>query len=332
MRDVLPTLRQWNDDGRRFALATVVRTRGSAPRETGSVMGVTDEGLVCGSVSGGCIEAAVVEACRSALSKSEAQKLSFPRHSSDGAHEEGLMCGGHVDVWIDPAPVSRDPSQWDELVGFVTGDNGCVLATRMDPFVQTLRRAGDVVCCSVLDTAVTDTYRSRRSQLVDVAGEEWFMHVLAPRPRIVIIGAVHISRALVAFAKALGFETIVVDPRSAYAQFDVEPDSFVQQWPQDALGGVKLDEDTFAVALTHDPKIDDAAIEILLRSNAAYVGALGSKTTQEKRQAALREKGLTEKQLAQIHGPVGIEIGASTPEEIALSVIAEIVKERHARS
>ncbi len=294
-------------------------------------MGVSEDGAVCGSVSGGCIEAAVVSACQSAMSKSEPQKLSFPRHSSDGVHEEGLMCGGQVEVWIDPAPVSRDPSQWNEMAGFVAGDNGCVLATRLDPFVQTLRRAGDVVCCSVLDTAVTLAYRSRRSQLVDVAGEEWFMQVLSPRPRIVIVGAVHISRALVAFAKALGFETVVVDPRSAYAQFDVEPDSFVNQWPQDALSGIKLDEDTFAVALTHDPKIDDAAIELFLKSNVAYVGALGSKTTQEKRKAALRSQGLTEEQLARIHGPVGLEIGASTPEEIALSVIAEIVKVRRAR-
>jgi xanthine dehydrogenase accessory factor len=295
-------------------------------------MGVTENGLVCGSVSGGCIEAAVVEACQSAMSKSVPEKLSFPRHSSDGVHEEGLMCGGQVEVWVDPAPVSRDPSQWDEMLTLVAGDNGCVLATRLDPFSQTLRRAGDVVCCSVLDTAVTDAYRSRSSQLVQVAGEEWFMQVLAPRPRIVIVGAVHISRALVAFAKALGFETIVVDPRSAYAQFDVEPDALVHHWPQDAFREIKLDEDTFAVALTHDPKIDDAAIELLLKSNVSYVGALGSDTTQERRKAALREKGVAEEQLARIRGPVGIDIGAATPEEIALSVVAEIVKERRARS
>lgn len=323
MRDVLPTLLEWKNDGRRFALATVVRTRGSAPREVGSVMGVREDSAVCGSVSGGCIESAVVTA---SLEAREPMVMEFPQ--GEGAHEVSLMCGGQVKVWIDPEPAARP--DWEEVVSLVTNNQGCVLATRMEPFATTLRRAGEVVCCSALDAACSEAYRSRQSQLSDVAGEEWFLQVLAPKPRLVIVGAVHISRALVSFAKTLGFETIVIDPRTAYAQFDDDPDVLTNAWPQDALDGVTLDDDTFAVALTHDPKIDDAAIEILLRSGARYVGALGSKTTQEKRKAALREQGMTDEQLARIHGPVGLDIGAETPEEIALAVMAQIVQVRRA--
>lgn len=330
MREVLPTLRQWNEDGRRFALATVVRTRGSAPREVGSVMGVCEDGSVCGSVSGGCIDATVVDACRSALASGEAARLSFPQQGDDLVAVK-LMCGGESEVWVDPSPSFRNPALWSELVGFLSSDTACVLATRLSPFAQALRRPGDAVCCSPLDTAVAEAYASSRSGLVEVAGEEWFFHVFAPRPRLVVVGAVHIARALVAFASMLGFETIVVDPRTAFAQFDAQPDRLLHEWPQEALQDVPLDRDTFAVALTHDSKIDDAAVELFLRSECAYVGALGSPKTQEKRKASLREKGLTEEQLARIHGPVGLDIGAENPEEIALAVIAEVVKVRRAR-
>jgi xanthine dehydrogenase accessory factor len=329
MRDVLPTLRGWSEDGRQFALATVVRTHGSAPREVGSVLGVREDGAVCGSVSGGCLDAAVVDACQKALASGVPARLRFAR-DGDELTRVHLMCGGESEVWVDPRPL-RDPGLWYELVSLMDGDKGCVLATRIEPFAQTLRRAGEAVCCSPLDAAVAEAYRLRQSGLQEVAGEEWFFQVLAPRPRLVVIGAVHISRALVGFASALGFETVVIDPRTAYAQFDAQPDKVVHEWPQDALQSLRLDDDTYAVALTHDPKIDDAALEVLLRSGVAYVGALGSKVTQEKRKAALREKGLTEEQLARIHGPVGLDIGAENPEEIALAVIAEIVKVRRGR-
>ena len=334
MREVLPTLRQWNDDGRRFALATVVRTKGSSPRETGSVMGVREDGLVCGSVSGGCIESAVIEAALEAIGKGQPRKLEFPHVEGDKVWHTGLMCGGEVDVWIDPAPASRDPGLWSELATFVSSDTGCVLATRMDPFAQTLRRPGEAVCCSPLDAELESAYKSGQSRIAEVAGEQWFLNVLAPRPRLVIIGAVHIARALIVYAKQVGFETIVIDPRGAFAdkaRFDEQPDAMLDEWPQDALKGIKLDADTYAVALTHDPKIDEAALEVLLRSGVSYVGALGSKTTAAKRRVSLLERGLTEEQVARIHGPIGLDIGAENPEEIALAVIAEVVKVRRAR-
>ena len=326
MREVLPTLRQWHDDGRRFALATVVRTHGSAPREVGSTMGVRDDATVCGSVSGGCLDSAVVDACLTAIKTGEAKRLSFPQEGDDVTAVK-LMCGGESDVWIVPRV---DPQAWDGVNDRLAQDAGCVLATRLEPFAQAVRGTDESAHCSPLDAAAADAYRSRSSALVEVAGEEWFMQVLAPRPRLVIVGAVHISRALVAFARQLGFQTVVIDPRTVFAQFEIQPDSLIHDWPQDAFESMPLDQDTYAVALTHDPKIDDVAIEALLKSDVAYVGALGSRTTQNKRKVALREKGLTEEQLAKIHGPVGLDIGADNPEEIALSVMAEIVKVRRA--
>jgi xanthine dehydrogenase accessory factor len=167
-----------------------------------------------------------------------------------------------------------------------------------------------------------------------VAGEEWFLHVFAPRPRLVIVGAVHIARALIGFARQVGFETIVIDPRTAFTQearFDPQPDAMVAKWPQEAFESVALGPDSYVVALTHDPKIDDDALAIVLRSDAAYVGALGSRTTQGKRRAALLERGLTDGQIDRIHGPIGLDIGAENPEEIALAIIAEVVKVRRAR-
>jgi xanthine dehydrogenase accessory factor len=327
MRDVLPRLRDWSDDGRRFALATVVRTAGSAPRKVGSVMAVSETGEVAGSVSGGCLDAAVAQAAQDALTKSEPRRLNFPE--SDDPLATRLLCGGESEVWVVPG---LDGAVWQDLATYAASEVGFVLATRLEPFAQTVRRTGDAVCCSPLDAAVAEAYASGQSAVTEVGGEEWFMHVVRPRPRLVIVGAVHIARTLVAFARALGFETIVIDPRTAFAQFDVQPDALLHHWPQDALREIRMDRDTYAVALSHDPKIDDPAVEAFLRADVAYVGALGSPKTQEKRKDALRERGLTDAQLARIHGPVGLDIGAENPEEIALAVIAEITKVRRGRS
>jgi xanthine dehydrogenase accessory factor len=168
---------------------------------------------------------------------------------------------------------------------------------------------------------------------VDVEGERYFIQVLAQRERLIIVGAVHIAIPLVGFARQLGFETIVVDPRPALAspeRFDVAPDKIVSKWPEQALAEIDITPETYAVVLTHDPKIDDVALEAFLRSPAKYVGALGSRATQEKRRVYLREKGFTEEDLARIHGPVGLNIGARSPEEIALAIVAEIVQVRRA--
>lgn len=325
MRDVLPTLQRWADAGDKFALATVVRTWGSSPRAVGSVMGVRADGATCGSVSGGCIESAVIEDALQAMSAGEPRRLHFAHITDEMAWEVGLSCGGEVDVWIDCLP---NALLWDELAAKLARDEPCVLATRYEPYCQILWTPGQD------GTEIQAAYDARRSQEVEIDGKKWFCNVLSCRDRLVIIGAVHIAQSLVGFAKAVGFETVVIDPRTAFAQnerFKTEPDKMIAKWPKEALESVAINEDTYAVVLTHDPKIDDAALETLLRSPVAYIGALGSRTTQAKRRNSLAAKGFTAEELDRIRGPVGLKIGANSPEEIALSIIAEIVQVKRSR-
>ena len=328
MRDVLPTLRRWTEEEKRFALATVTRTWGSSPRAVGSVMGVCSDGSTCGSVSGGCIESSVIEDALQALKSGEPRRLHFGHVSDEKAWEVGLSCGGEIDVWIDPSPVERDPELWSSLVSKLENDEPCVLATRFEPLSQVLWTPGSS------GDEFQAAYDARRSQGIEIEGEVWFLNVLPRRDRLVIIGAVHIARALVPLASEVGFETVVVDPRKAFATeeaFGAGPDRIVDKWPEEALSEIDLTSDTYAVVLTHDPKIDDAALAVLLRSDVAYIGALGSRTTQAKKRKELGAKGFSDEELDRIHGPVGLSIGARTPEEIALSIMAEIVQVKRGR-
>ncbi|MCH8978253.1 MAG: XdhC family protein [Armatimonadetes bacterium] len=328
MRDVLPTLKRWTEDDKRFALATVTKTWGSSPRAVGSVMGVRSDGATCGSVSGGCVESSVIEEALQALESGEPRRLHFGQVSDEKAWEVGLSCGGEIDVWVDPAPVSRDPDLWKRLTERVAADQPSVLATRYEPLLQVLWTPGSP--CDGLPAEIEEAYSERRSREV----EGWFLNVLPCRDRLVIIGAVHIARALVPLAREVGFETVVVDPRKAFATseaFGSQPDKIIDEWPEEALAEIELTEDTYAVVLTHDPKIDDAALAVLLRSKVAYIGALGSKATQAKKRKELSAQGFSDEELDRIHGPVGLSIGARSPEEIALSIMAEIVQVKRGR-
>lgn len=203
-----------------------------------------------------------------------------------------------------------------------------MLIVSQQPYAQLLWSPGDP---DPLGGAVEAAYRQRASQEVEYAGKRLFLNVLARREKLVIVGAVHIAVPLVQMAAMLGFETIVVDPRSALAnveRFSTPPDRIVVDWPEAALEGIGLDPATYAVVLTHDPKIDDVALAVLLKSPVAYIGALGSRVTQGKRRATLLAQGSTEADLDRIHGPIGLNIGARSPEEIALSILAEIVQVR----
>jgi xanthine dehydrogenase accessory factor len=209
------------------------------------------------------------------------------------------------------------------------------VVTRFDPFEQWLWDGLSAFTGPIcLIGPIEQASRERKSTELDAEGRRYFIHVLPTRERLIIVGAVHIAIPLVKFAKELGFETVVIDPRPALAsaeRFATEPDSMIAQWPEQALSGVEITPETYTVVLTHDPKIDDVALEAFLRSPAAYIGALGSRVTQEKRRKYLREKGFSDEDLARIHGPVGLNIGARSPEEIALSIAAEIVQVRRGR-
>ncbi len=309
MRDVLNA---WHRDGHAFATALVIQTWGSSPRPVGALMGIREDGVVVGSVSGGCVESAVIQAALEALADGQPRLLDFGSLTDEQVWEVGLSCGGQIRVWVDPRPTTR--RGW----GLVEPQ---VIITKLDTGEQWLW-PGDELPPAQAAIAETRTTQER---------EGFFYHAISPPDRLLIIGAVHIAVPLVRFAKSLEFEVIVVDPRPALAiaeRFLDPPDQMIVAWPDEVLDSLSLDGSVYAVVLTHDPKIDDAALVHLLRSPVAYVGALGSRMTQAKRRAFLAEQGFSETELDRIHGPVGLDIGARTPEEIALAIMAEIVQIR----
>ena len=331
MRDVLPTLESWILEGRKFATATVTQTWGSSPRPIGAVMGVRDDGLVCGSVSGGCVETAVIEASIAALADGMPRELKFEAVTEDSVWDVGLSCGGRIQIWVDPDPVGRDPKQWRFISDRILHDKPTVLVTSYESQTNEVWVPGNA---DPLNGEIETAYRRRASTEIEVEGKRIFLNVLAARERLLIVGSVHIAVPLVKFAKDLGFETVVVDPRSSFAsdeRYPSTPDRIVVDWPEEAFAKVGLTPDTFAVVLTHDPKIDDVALAILLKSPVAYIGALGSRVTQAKRHDYLKNLGFSDADIARIHGPIGLNIGARTPEEIALSIMAEVIQIRRSR-
>ncbi len=186
---------------------------------------------------------------------------------------------------------------------------------------------------SVAELAVA-AHRGKESRVEKVDGHTWFFSVEPKREKLVVVGGVHIAQALFQLAHGLGMETVLIDPRAAFAdesRFPVQPERTINAWPDEAFKELDLDEATYVVVLTHDPKIDDKALETLVRSDVRYIGALGSRTTQAKRRKALSDKGFSEAEIDRIHGPVGLSIGAKTAEEIALAILAEIVQVKRAQ-
>ena len=334
MRDILADIESWQAEGRAVAIATVVETWGSAPRPAGGKMALTADGRIAGSVSGGCVENAVVEAGKKTLSSGKPQLLHYGV-SDDTAWSVGLACGGSLDIYVerlDPeifAPVDEalraaKPVAVATVIRAPEGELGRKLALFEDG-----RVAGSIDEAALSEArAAMSEGTSRR---VQTDARELFIDVLLPAPRLVIVGGVHIAIALVSLAKTLGFRTILVDPREAFANAVRFPhaDEIVNDWPDTALARIAPDGSTAIAVLTHDPKLDDPALATALRSRAFYVGALGSRRTQEKRQARLREAGLADEFLSRLYAPIGLTLGGRSPEEIAIAILAQIVAARN---
>lgn len=342
MRDILPDLDNWRADNRPIALATVIQTWGSSPRRAGAKMAMTPDGKITGSVSGGCVEGAVYDTGVDVLQSNRPQLLHFGV-ADETAWEVGLACGGSIDIFVKPL----DPEFFKPLRSVLVEEQNAVLVTVVkgtdDLLGQEMlvRDDGDVtgtisdeLHSQVLKLAneTLTQGESRRVQLND--NVEVFMEVILPPPTLIAVGGVHITIALMALAKTLGYRTVVIDPRTAFGNETRFPnvDQLIQLWPDEAFQQIPLTRSTAVAMLTHDPKLDDPALKITLPSQAFYVGALGSKTTQAKRRQRLLADGLTEAQLNRLHGPIGLEIGAGTPEEIAMSIMAEIVAARNAQT
>jgi xanthine dehydrogenase accessory factor len=334
MKEIYPAIKKLLRQKKRFAMATVISTWGSAPRPVGSVMLIAEDGTMAGSVSGGCVEGAVVKNALQVLETMQPKLVSFGV-TDDEAWQVGLSCGGAIQVFIEPYWALTHPKMDKILRGFLDTNKGGIVVTKLNtdtPMHHVVLPNGETIdgIDNLLTINALRAYNERKTQTLDVEnGDKWFIRVVPPKHQLIIVGAAHITVDLVHLAHYFDFETVVIDPRGIFAQktdFPTPPHHLHVDWPADILPDMTLDAYTYAVLLTHDPKIDDQALHILLQSNIAYIGCLGSKKTHEKRVKRLLEAGNTEGVIAKINAPIGVDIRAKSAKEIALSIIAELVK------
>ena len=351
MRDVLQDLHSFRERGENVGRAVLTGVVGSAPRPEGASMVVGDRGSMSGSVSGGCIEGAVFTEIQDSLASGRPRLLTYGV-SDETAWEVGLACGGTFEILVQPA-VPRDV----ELAAAAEG--GAVVAT-------ILRGPGGSGGSLVLDgdgsarkgsgrpgepdgplsgparaveadiaRAARDALAAEASRTVTIPLERGalsvFLEVFPARPRLIVFGGVHVAIALVRLARELGYRTIVADGRAAFANRDRFPDAdeIVVAWPEEAFTRIGLDRSSYVAVLTHDPKFDEPALAIALRSPARYVGAIGSRRTQEARRSRLRAAGLSEDELDRLRGPIGLDLGGRGAAEIALAILAEMTAVRY---
>lgn len=301
----------WHRDGTRAALATVVQTWGSAPRRVGAQLVVGGDGRIQGSVSGGCVEGAVIVEALEALEDGAHRLLEFGVSDED-AFAVGLACGGTIRVLVEPV--------------------GAVLPEPLLAELVQARQSRTALCYVVnVQTGerklVRDSYPDRMR--MDRSGFEEdgqiFVAVHNPPLRLIVVGAVHIAQALVPMARIAGYDPILIDPRDAFGSSERFPgETILQDWPDEAVAQLGLDARTALVLLTHDPKLDDPALMAALAADVFYIGALGSLRTHAKRAERMTQAGFSEAQIGRIHGPVGLDIGAAGPAEIAVSILAQM--------
>ena len=339
MRDILNDVTRWTEQDHKIALATVVETWGSSPRQEGAKMAINDQGEISGSVSGGCVESAVAEAGLEVLKTGSPQLLHFGV-ADETAWSVGLACGGSLEVFVEQ--LDRDQFQFlhdllvdEEPAASVTIVRGpeTLVGRKL-----TLNLEDPTSRIGTLDSGADDgtiemALQVREPSLLNMEaqGAQAFVDLMPPPPTLIVVGGNQIAITLAKLAKTMDMRTVIVDPRRAFATEERFPevDQLIQAWPTEALEEVPLTSTTAVVMLSHDPKIDEPALELALPSAAFYVGALGSKRTQANRCERLKELGLSEAELDRLHGPVGLDIGADTPDEIALSIMSEIVASRH---
>ncbi len=360
MREIIHEIARWSDDGEPVAVATVVQTWGSAPRTIGAKMALTPAHHIAGSVSGGCVEGAVFEAGVETLESGQSQLLHFGVADETAFESVGLACGGTIEVFVEPlTPALRD--FWREAFAqdkatvtatIVKGAKdfvGYKLMLDADGAVRTSAQHErfNAVTLQLL-TLAQFALKEGTSKLVCLpspsgggAGGESeiepitiFLDVILPKPTLIIVGAVHIAIALTTMAKALDYRVLIVDPRSAFGNEARFPhaDQIVKEYPHKAFDQLFITRSTAIVTLTHDVKFDDPALKLALSSPAFYVGALGGKKTQAARRERLLKDGITEVQMNRLHAPIGLDIGARTPEEIALATMAQIVAVRNGKN
>ncbi|MFD7746859.1 XdhC family protein [Streptomyces sp. NPDC059698] len=356
MLDIAEELHRWVSQGREFAVATVVAVGGSAPRQPGAALAVDRDGTAVGSVSGGCVEGAVYELCRQALEDGRSVRERFG-YSDEDAFAVGLTCGGVIDILVTPLRVD-DPARplFAAALAAAAEGTAAALARITDGPAELLGRPllvrpdGSYEGGFGGDAALDRTAAAETRALLDagrtgplaIGAEgsrcgrpvELLVESSVPPPRMIVFGAIDFASALVRAGKFLGYRVTVCDARPVFAtaaRFP-EADEVVVDWPHRYLAGTATDARTVLCVLTHDAKFDVPLLEAALRLPVAYVGAMGSRRTHLEREDRLREVGLTDRELARLHSPIGLDLGARTPEETALSIAAEIVAVRRGGS
>ncbi|MBC9713351.1 XdhC family protein [Streptomyces sp. TRM66268-LWL] len=365
MLDIAADLNRWLSEGRAFAVATVVGASGSAPRGPGAALAVDAEGTVVGSVSGGCVEGAVYELCAQALADGVPVLERFG-YSDEEAFAVGLTCGGVIDILV--TPVGADSGQrslYGKAVEAAVQGEGVALARVVRGPVEVVGRAlvvradgsyegslsgspsdppSDPLASAPAGTlaeeakALLDGGRTGTVELSEdgsrcPGGLHVFVESSLPPPRMIVFGSIDFAAALVRAGKFLGYHVTVCDAREVFttrARFP-EADEIVVEWPHRYLARTSVDARTVLCVLTHDPKFDVPLLELALRLPVAYVGAMGSLRTHEDRNRRLREAGVGEAELGRLRSPIGLDLGGRTPEEVAVSIVAETVAVRYGR-
>ena len=312
LSDSIPeTALGWHREGKGAVLATVIETWGSAPRRVGAQLAISGDGEIEGSVSGGCVEGAVIVEALEALEEGALRELEFGVSDGD-AFAVGLACGGTIRVLVEPVGDVLPEALLADLCAARAARAPVAYVVDLDTGARRLEHDGFETRFRMDSSGFEDESRT-------------FVAIHNPPLRLIVVGAVHIAQALVPMARIAGYDPAIIDPRETFgAQARFPGETLLNDWPDEAVGQLGLDSRTALVLLTHDPKLDDPALTLALRSGCFYIGALGSTRTHAKRVARMQEAGFSEAEIARIHGPVGLDIGAAGPSEIAVSILAEM--------
>ena len=345
MKDILFHLDEWQRQGEEIALATVIRVQRSAPRPTGARLSVTRSGRMAGSVSGGCVEADVFERAIQVLDSGEPSVVNYSIADELG-FQVGLSCGGSIDVLIEPFVPD---AAWESLRQAVEHEQPAVYAIGLAPAnllgrKMTMLSGGESIGSvlpafdSLLVEEGHNLLRAGGTKTITLPwdGEEAqvYLEAFPPAPSLVLVGATHTAVSLCRMAKEVGLQVTLIDARSALATEERFPsvDQIIRSWPEEGLGQLCLGDHSSVVVLTHDPKFDIPALAAALNSNTRYIGALGSRSTHEKRKIRLREQGFNDADFDRIRSPIGLDIGSRTPQELAVAILAEILAVRYERA
>jgi len=335
MSDIIETVVQWLRVGERIALATVINVDGSAPREEGAKMVISASGLVAGSVSGGCVESAVAEEAITVM-QTGAPKIVRYGINRNMMWDVGLACGGSIDVFIEPleTPLPAQSHKAFAVCTIVRGPGGVGRKIVVDAQRSVEGDLANPQVQAVVVERAIELINAGRSKTVDAGAYQIFIDANIPQPRAILVGAVHIAVALCEMAARAGFAVTVIDPRSSLCNLERFPlaAALIVDWPQDALPNIIIDENTYVAVLTHDDKFDDPTLLAVLPSGARYVGAIGSKKTQSLRRIRLLDAGVPQRAVDRMRGPIGLDIGAQSPEEIAVAILAEMIAAKYQRS